>query len=164
MQDHLKVDSTVLKLMEKLTLCYINYISKISSDICNDSGKKTLNINHILEALKGEGFESHIKHLQTELKIDVSQETLELGNEVNEMKERINQKKKKKKDKKKNQIEFDEDMKNEQMRLFEMSRIEAYNIMCQEVKLNENINYGNKTIVEDSFIGNTLVEEEENYD
>lgn len=150
--------------MEKLTLRYINYISQVSSDICNESGKKTLNINHILDALKKEGFESHIKLLQAELKIDVSQEALEFGHEVNEMKEKINLKKKKKKDKKKNEIEFDEDMKNEQMRLFEMSRIEAYNLMCQEVKLHENISFGNKTIADDSFIGNTLVEEEENYD
>mmetsp|Transcript_17513 Transcript_17513/g.18170 ORF Transcript_17513/g.18170 Transcript_17513/m.18170 type:complete len:199 (+) Transcript_17513:1-597(+) len=162
---HLKVDGKVLDLMDKLTLKYISYISQVSSDICNDSGKKTLNINHILEALQKLGFENHIKHLQRELNLDVSQEALELGqNEVDEMKERINQKKKKKKDKKKNDIEFDEELKNEQLKLFEKSRIEAYNMMYQEGKLNETISYGNKTIAEDSFIGNDLAEEEENYD
>lgn len=158
-----------MDLIDKLTIRYISYLSQISSDICNESGKKTLNINHILEALKKLGLESHIKLLQAELKLDVSQEALELGqNEVDEMKERINQKKKKRKDKKKNDIEFNEELKNEQMKLFEMSRIEAYNLMHQEGQYNNdnNVNYEtNKILLEDSFInGNNDVIEEENYD
>lgn len=163
---HCKVDGKMLELMDKLTIRYINHISQVASDICNESGKKTLNINHILEALKKLGFDNHIKHLQAELNIDVSAEALELGqNEVDEMKDKINQKKKKKKDKKKNDIEFNDELRNEQQKLFELSRIEAYNLMCKEGQLNnEIINYGNKTVGEDNFLGNQVVEEEENYD
>jgi histone H3/H4 len=167
--NHIRVDGKLVDLIDKLTIRYITYLSQISSDICNESGKKTLNINHILEALKKLGLESHIKLLQAELKLDVSQEALELGqNEVDEMKDRINQKKKKRKDKKKNDIEFNEELKNEQMKLFEMSRIEAYNLMHQEGQYNNdnNVNYEpNKILLEDSFInGNNDVIEEENYD
>jgi len=159
----------LVDLIDKLTIRYISYLSQISSDICNESGKKTLNINHILEALKKVGLESHIKLLQAELNLDPSQEAQELGqNEVDEMKEKINQKKKKRKDKKKNDIEFNEELKNEQMKLFEMSRIEAYNLMHQEGQFvnDNNLNYEpNKILLEDSFInGNNDVVEEENYD
>lgn len=153
--------------MDKITIKYINYISQISSDICNESGKKTLNINHIIEALKKLGFESHIKLLQGELNLDVTEEVDDLKqDDMDEMKERINQKKRKKRDKKKNDIEFDEDLKREQMKLFEQSRIEAFKIMGQEGQLTSNtVTYCNKTILDDSFItGNTFVEEEENYD
>jgi len=123
-----------------------------------------MNINHILEALQKLGFENHIKQLKQELNLNTTDEALELGqNEVDEMKEKINLKKKKKKDRKKNDIEFNEELKIEQQRLFEQSRIEAYNILYQG-KVQENIDYGHKTLVEDNFISGNRLVEEENYD
>lgn len=80
------------------------------------------------------------------------------------MKEKINLKKKKKKDKKKNEIEFDDQLKKEQQKLFEMSKIEAMNILSQEGKLNQ----PNKVLYkinEDDFVGrNDANNEEVNYD
>ena len=157
----MKVDGKVLELMDKLTIKYINHISQISCDVCNESGKKTLNINHIISALRKSGFENHIKSLQVDLNIDAEAEEFNISN-MEEMKEKLNQKKKKKKDKKKNDIEFDEELKREQMMLFEQSRLEAYKIMGQEN--NNSFECGNKTYQEDDFIGQPDIIEEENYD
>lgn len=160
---NMKVDGKLLDLMDKLTVKYINHISQISCDICNESGKKTLNLNHIISALRKDGFDNHIKLLQAELNIDVNAESEELNHtNIEEMKEKINQKKKKKKDKKKNEIEFNEELKREQMLLFEQSKIEAFKIMGQEGINNNAIDYGNKTYLEDEFISGNQIEE--NYD
>lgn len=149
--------------MDKLTVKYINHISQISCDICNESGKKTLNINHIIAALRKSGFENHIKSLQADLNIDPNAETEEFNTtNMEEMKEKLNQKKKKKKDKKKNDIEFDEELRKEQMLLFEQSRLEAFKLMGQESS--NTFDYGNKTYQDDDFIGQPDVIEEENYD
>lgn len=161
----MKVDGKALDLMDKLTLKYIGFVSQRASEICNESGKKTLNISHILSAIQNVGFESHIKSLKAELNIDINNENLVLGeDEVEEMKEKINLKKKKKKDKKKKEIEFNDELKNEQLKLFEVSKIEAMNIISQEKNFNDSSTVCNKTIVNDGFIGENEVIEEEDYD
>lgn len=105
-----------------------------ATKVCTSHGKKTLNIDHILEALKLINFNSHIKKLQGELDFNkLENEEINLrkketnGGNLEEssaigMKDLINKKRKNKKDKK--TFEFSEDMINEQMQLFEKSKME----------------------------------------
>ncbi len=100
-------------------------------------GKKTLNIDHILEALNLINFNSHIKKLQGELDLnnmeneDNSVTKKESNGLVVEdsigMKDLINKKRKNKKDKK--VFEYSEDMLNEQNQLFEKSKLENMQLM-----------------------------------
>ena len=100
-------------------------------------GKKTLNIDHILEALNLINFNSHIKKLQGELDLnnmeneDNSVTKKESNGQVVEdsigMKDLINKKRKNKKDKK--VFEYSEDMLNEQNQLFEKSKLENMQLM-----------------------------------
>ena len=122
----LKVEKGIYDLMDKLTVRYISHISEVASNECNLKGKKTLNVDHIIDALKSMGMDNHIKSLQKELDINQSQEAIELGRGNSlEMKDKINKKKQSKTKKKK--LEVSEDLINEQKMLFEMSRVVAIN-------------------------------------
>jgi hypothetical protein len=103
----------------------VNHISTIASQVCTEKGKKTLNVDHVIQALKLMNFENHIKKLTSELDLTACQNE-EKGKEIiedaQEMKDLINQQKKKNK-KKKRPIEFTEEMANEQLNLFASANI-----------------------------------------
>ena len=99
---------------------YVNQISTIASHICTEKGKKTLNVDHVIQALKTMNFENHIKKLTSELDLSACQneeKSKEIIEDAQEMKDLINQQKKKNK-KKKKPVEFTEEMANEQLNLF----------------------------------------------
>lgn len=91
-----------------------------------------MNVDHIIEALKQINFDSHIKKLQAELDLNALQnedsnnllkkESSAIIDDSMGMKDLINKKRKSKKEKK--TFEFTEDLLNEQMELFEKSKME----------------------------------------
>lgn len=114
---------------------YVNHISNVASLICAEKGKKTLNVDHVIEALKRMNFESHIKKLTSELDlsaIEKEENASELVQQKSsqEMKDLINKQKRKVKKRKKNH-DFDEDMVQEQLKLFEQSKLESLQEMNQ---------------------------------
>ena len=68
-QNQVKGEKNIYPLIDKISLTYINYLSSLGFQICSKNGKKTLNIEHILEALKTMNFNKHIKLLTSELSI-----------------------------------------------------------------------------------------------
>ena len=66
-QNKVKADRNIYQLIDKISRRYVNYVSSLGSQICTKNGKKTLNIEHILEALKAMNFDNHIKLLTKEL-------------------------------------------------------------------------------------------------
>jgi hypothetical protein len=121
---HMKSEKLIFDLLDKITLRYVNHISTIASQICTERGKKTLNVDHVIDALKQMQFDNHIKKLSSELDLTACQnEEKQVVEDVQEMKELINKQKKKSKKKKKHH-EFNDEMVNEQLELFERSRME----------------------------------------
>ena len=139
-QNQVKGEKNIYPLIDKISLSYINYLSSLGFQICSKNGKKTLNIEHILEALKTMNFNKHIKLLTNKLSIKEKEkderEELEIKYEDNmNMKQLINRKKKS--NKRKRDYESKEDLEKlarEQREMFEQARLEQMN---QE--LNENI-------------------------
>jgi hypothetical protein len=151
----MKIEKQSIELLEKLTVKFISFLSNKSSEICIESGKKTLAVSHVVEALKKLKLDSHIKRLFSELDINFTEEENELDkNDLQEMKQTLNNKKKKSMDKKSKKIEITEEMAQEQMMLFHQSKMEAYDLLLKESQCNGEIPESIK-IVE---------EEEENYD
>lgn len=123
-------------------------MSNIASQICTEKGKKTLNVDHVIQALRQMKFENHIKLLTSELDLAAMQQTEEKVIEDNrEMKDLINKHKKKKKNKKKNHDFYDEDLINEQNELFEKCKQENFNLMFSQTQ-----NYFNSNNVNKDFI------------
>jgi len=119
-----------------------------ATEVCTSNGKKTLNVDHIIEALKLINFDSHIKKLQAELDLNALKNDdntnifkKECTNNIEGamgMKDLINKKRKTKKDRK--TFEFTEDLLHEQMELFEKSKIEnMQNYLFEGITVN-NIN------------------------
>jgi hypothetical protein len=104
---------------------YINHISNIASKICTDKGKKTLNVDHVIEALTQMDFNNHIKLLTSELDLSQMKEDDVEGvlKSSTDMKELINKQKRPRKQKPK--YEYNEDDINLQMELFEKSKMES---------------------------------------
>jgi len=114
-----------------------------------------LNVDHIIEALKLINFDSHIKKLQAELDLDALQNE-DANNLIKKdsnaiiedsmgMKDLINKKRKSKKEKK--TFEFTEDLLNEQMELFEKSKMEnMQNYLYEGVSVNNISNSTGKII------------------
>ena len=139
---------------------YVDHLALEATKVCTSHGKKTLNIDHILEALKLINFNSHIKKLQEELdkqtlleneEINLNRKESNGGNLEDSsaigMKDLINKKRKNKKDKK--TFEFSEDMINEQMQLFEKSKMENMpNMRTSSANLN-NINSKENAVLKD---------------
>jgi hypothetical protein len=94
-----------------------------------EKGKKTLNVDHVIEALKKLKFDNYLKNIMTEnLNMNEENEDKEIvDKDPLEMKDLIN-KKKKRKIKKKNKIEPDEEMEKKQLELFEKSKSETFNL------------------------------------
>lgn len=161
----LKTDKTSVDLIDKLTVKFISYISKEASNVCLDSGKKTITVTHVVEGMKKIGLEKHIKQLYTELDPKSLLEEEDIKENIpTDMKAKINGRKRKTKDKKHKKIEMTEDMINEQSILFQKSRQEAYEIMIKENmenlgnRLNAN-NYNNNN----NFCDNNIYENKNNY-
>ncbi len=139
-ENHVKGEKTIYPLIEKISLTYINYLSSLAFQICSNNGKKTLNIEHILEALKTMNFNKHIKLLTSELSIkemeNDEKEELEIKYEDNmNVKQLINRKKKSNKRKRGYESKEDlEELARAQREMFEQARLEQMN---QE--LNKNI-------------------------
>ena len=141
-QNQVKGEKNIYPLIDKISLSYINYLSSLGFQICSKNGKKTLNIELILEALKTMNFNKHIKLLTNELSIkelendEIEEKELEIKYEDNmNVKQLINRKKKS--NKRKRAYENKEDLEEsarEQREMFEQARLEQMN---QE--LNENI-------------------------
>ena len=139
-QNQVKGEKNIYPLIDKISLTYINYLSSLGFQICSKNGKKTLNIEHILEALKTMNFNKHIKLLTSELSIkeleNDEKEELEIKYEDNmNVKQLINRKKKSNKRKRGYESKEDlEELARAQREMFEQARLEQMN---QE--LNENI-------------------------
>ena len=141
-QNQVKGEKNIYPLIDKISLTYINYLSSLGFQICSKNGKKTLNIEHILEALKTMNFNKHIKLLTNELSIkelendEIEEKELEIKYEDNmNVKQLINRKKKSNKRKRGYLSKEDlEELAREQREMFEQARLEQMN---QE--LNENI-------------------------
>jgi histone H3/H4 len=141
-------DKNIIPMLDKISRLYVTHISSFGAKICTDCGKKTLNLEHILEALKQMKFKKHIERLVKDLKngeIDTSKyDQLEEDkkNENKNLKQLINKKKKRGGRKKKcfeNEDERDE-MKKMQAMMFE----EARNDMNKQQEKNMMENFGNK--------------------
>ena len=155
-------DKNIIPMLDKISRQYVTYISSYGAKICTECGKKTLNLEHILEALKKMKFQKHIEKLVEHLKkngeIDTSkydQLEEEKKNENKNLKQLINKKKKRGGRKTKcfeDEKERDE-MKRAQAEMFE----EARNDMNRQQEQNQMENFG-------YAFNNGENEENENYD
>jgi hypothetical protein len=108
-------------------------------------------VEHVIEALRSMKFEDHIKKLSSELDLSAinnEDKVKEIFEDAQEMKDLINQQKKKTKKRKRN-IEFTEEMANEQLILFAKAK------MDHEFKVSTNHPNGNN--LENHFGSNSNV-------
>ena len=61
-------DKNIIPMLDKISRTYVTHISSLGAKICNDCGKKTLNLEHIFEALKVMKFDNHIVLLVKDVK------------------------------------------------------------------------------------------------
>ena len=140
-QNQVKGEKNIYPLIDKISLTYINYLSSLGFQICSKNGKKTLNIEHILEALKTMNFNKHIKLLTSELSIKemenedkLEEKELEIKYEDHmNVKQLINRKKKTNKRKRPYETQEDlEELAREQREMFERARLEQMNEQMNE--------------------------------
>ena len=140
-QNQVKGEKNIYPLIDKISLTYINYLSSLGFQICSKNGKKTLNIEHILEALKTMNFNKHIKLLTSELSIKemenedkLEEKELEIKYEDHmNVKQLINRKKKTNKRKRPYETQEDlEELAREQREMFEQARLEQMNEQMNE--------------------------------
>ena len=126
-------DKNIIPMLDKISRLYVYHLSFFGAKICTDCGKKTLNLEHIFEALKTMKFDEHIEKLVKDvkdinngeidtLKYDQLEEEKKKENE--NLKQLIN-KKKKRGGRKKKYFESEEErakMKEEQEKMFEEAR------------------------------------------
>lgn len=74
-------DKNIIPMLDKISRYYVTFISKVGAQICEDCKKKTLNLEHIFEALKQLKFNKHIELLVNETK---KSENEEGGDPINE--------------------------------------------------------------------------------
>lgn len=155
----MKLDKNTINLIDKITIKYITSLTNKSTTVCTEYGKKTITVTHILETLKKEKLDSHLKKLQTELDLNEDEEEeVDTKRKMKELKVTINSKKRKgNKEKKTKKIVMTEEMMNEQAMLFEKSKLEAYDLMVKEQE-NERREFGKEDVNEENE------ENEENYD
>ena len=140
-QNQVKGEKNIYPLIDKISLTYINYLSSLGFQICSKNGKKTLNIEHILEALKTMNFNKHIKLLTSELSIKemenedkAEEKELEIKYEDHmNVKKLLNKKKKTSKRKRPYETQEDlEELAREQREMFEQARLEQMNEQMNE--------------------------------
>ena len=155
-------DRNIIPMLDKISKLYVTHLSSLGCKICADSKKKTLNVEHIIEALKTMNFNDHIKLIvkanNGETDFDkysmLEDEKKNVENKV--LKQFINKKQKRKSRKKKcfeNEDERDQ-IKEMQAAMFEEARRELDAQMNQIQNQNANDeNFGS---------GNDLQNEEKN--
>lgn len=153
-------DKNIIPMLDSISRFYVNYLSSFGSKICIESGKKTLNIEHVIEALKQMNFNKHIDLLVKDLpvgendpaklkilmNVHLSEDEGKIEN--NNLKKLIN-KKKKRSSRKKNVFKDEnekEAIKKMQDAMYEECRqdlsLQQLNQMSNsEIKLGSNINY-----------------------
>ena len=148
-QNQVKGEKNIYPLIDKISLTYINYLSSLGFQICSKNGKKTLNIEHILEALKTMNFNKHIKLLTSELSIKemenedkAEEKELEIKYEDHmNVKKLLNKKKKTSKRKRPYETQEDlEELAREQREMFEQARLEQMNEQMNEHIIQNQIN------------------------
>ena len=154
-------DKNIVPMLDSISKYYVTYLSSLGSKICLESGKKTLNIEHIIEALKKMNFKNHIDLLVKDLpkgendteKLKIlSNVSLNKNNEKeenNDLKKLINKKKKRGSKKKNNFIDENEKeaIKRMQDALYEEARQDLSLHQQSQIfssEINENMNnFGN---------------------
>ena len=126
-------DRNIIPMLDKISRYYVTFISKVGAQICEDCKKKTLNLEHIFEALKQLKFHKHIELLAAESKNGEDdgkeEEDEEKKFENKNLKQMIN-KKKKRGGRKKKYYENEEErdaMIREENELFEEARLDMIN-------------------------------------
>ena len=61
-------DKNIIPMLDKISRYYVTFISKVGAQICEDCKKKTLNLEHVFEALKQLKFNNHIELLAKDSK------------------------------------------------------------------------------------------------
>lgn len=132
-------DRNIIPMLDKISKLYVTYLSSLGCKICTDSGKKTLNIEHIIEALKQMNFQKHIELLKRDMKSGEKGEKNEdpedeKKNENTHLKKLINKKKKRGSRRKNffNKQEKDE-IKQQQDELFKSAREELQKEKVKEI-------------------------------
>ena len=91
-------DRNIIPMLDKISRYYVTFISKVGAQICEDCKKKTLNLEHIFEALKQLKFQKHIELLAKESKTGEKDKEEDEDEEKNfenkNLKKMINKKKK----------------------------------------------------------------------
>ena len=153
-------DKNIIPMLDSISKYYVTYLSSLGSKICLESGKKTLNIEHIIEALKKMNFKNHIDLLVKDLpKGENDPEKLKILSNVNlnknnekeennDLKKLINKKKKRGSRKKNPFIDENEkeEIKRMQAEMYEdamhdLTMQQQNQLSSNEIKLDENNNY-----------------------
>ena len=134
-------DKNIIPMLDKISRYYVTFISKVGAQICEDWKKKTLNLEHIFEALKQLKFQKHIELLVKDFKkgeIDTSKyDQLEEEKKIENtnLKQLINKKKKRGGRKKKY---FEDENERENMKLMQAKMFEeARNDMNRQQEKNQ---------------------------
>ena len=148
-ENEVKGEKNIYPLIEKISLTYINYISSLGFQICSNNGKKTLNIEHVLEALKTMNFNKYIKLLTSEISLkemeneNEEKDLLDIKYEDNMNVEQLIDKKKKSNKRKRN-FESKEDLEElarEQREMFEQARLDQMNSTLNIINESRNNNF-----------------------
>ena len=143
-------DKNIIPMLDRISRIYVTHISSLGAQICTKCGKKTLNLEHIFEALREMKFYKHIDLLGEGLKfiksedIDSSnyeQKEEEKNRENKNLKQFINKKKKRGGRKKKYFENEDERAKMKEMQ--EQMFAEARNDMNKQQEIDMMENLGN---------------------
>jgi histone H3/H4 len=143
-------DKNIIPMLDRISRIYVTHISSLGAQICTKCGKKTLNLEHIFEALREMKFNKHIDLLGEGLKfiksedIDSSnyeQKEEEKNRENKNLKQFINKKKKRGGRKKKYFENEDERAKMKEMQ--EQMFAEARNDMNKQQEIDMMENLGN---------------------
>ena len=66
-KNKIRGDKNIIPMLDSISKFYVAYLSSLGSKICLESGKKTLNIEHVIEALRRINFKNHIDLLVKDL-------------------------------------------------------------------------------------------------
>ena len=141
-------DKNIIPMLDKISRYYVTFISKVGAQICEDWKKKTLNLEHIFEALKQLKFQKHIELLAKESKTgekDKEEDEDEEKNFENKNLKKMINKKKKRNGRKKKYYENEEEkdaMIDLENKIFEEARQDMINEerrLMQEKQENDEI-------------------------
>lgn len=127
-----KPEKKLCDIISQIAIKYIQQVAKIGTKICENEGKKTLNIEHVVEALKQMGLTNYVNKLTNE--DFLKQNELENCTDNSHVKQIVNHfKNKNGKKRKKAKLSEDElrQMEIEQRKLLENARIEYINQLHQ---------------------------------